>query len=219
MAETRRREMAATDLRAAIAARLDRERQLKELADARAASEQAALQAANEKIQMERSLEATALSRVAAERDVAQLAGQRTLREAEAARAEAARREAEAQLRLAAAAAQQATDELSCFDHPTVLVDQDATEVAHEKAVPPRALPWWIATVAALVLAIALWWLGAEQFGATTAPTPPPPTPTPITTAIQELRLDTDVEAFGRRTATADSQDSSLRLVSPSATQ
>jgi hypothetical protein len=208
LAEARRREQAAAELRVAIAARLKRETQAKELADARVASEQAALQSANDKIQMERSLEATVLSRVAAERDVTHLTEQRVRREAEAALVETERRSAEAQLQLRPAAGvgeQPEADELDGFGQTTVMADQPKTkvaEVAEEQSLPPPPLSWWVVAGAGLVLGIALGWLGAEQFGATWAPIPTP-------TLTQELRFDTNAEAFGRR---AESQP----LLSPS---
>lgn len=219
LAEAQRREQAAVDLRTAIAARLKRETQAKAVAEARVASEQAALQAANEKIQLERSLEATSLSRIAAERDATYLAEQRAAREAEAARAKAARIEADSQLRQATAAAQQATEELDNFDHPTVLIDPDTTELAEAAAPPPRPPFKGIGVAAGLVAGIALGWLSVGLFG---SPEAPPPVAQPAPTAIaaaHELRLDTDVEAFASRAATADFQDSSRRLVNPSATQ
>jgi hypothetical protein len=193
LAEARRREQAAAELRVAIAARLKRETQAKESTDARVASEQAAVQAANERIQMERSLEAIALSRRAAEQDFAQLAEQRALREAEAIQAGVVRREAEAELH-------PAVDGADNFGHPTVLAELPETKTASvaAEASPPPPLPKMVAAVAGLVVGVALGWLCAEQFGATSAPQPLAQ-PAPKPTLAQELRLDTDAEAFGRR--------------------
>jgi len=206
LADAQRREQAAADLRDATAARLKREVQARALAEARVASEQAALQAANEKIQMERSLEANALSRVAAERDAAQLAAQRALREAEAARAEAARREAEAQLREAAAAAQNAGDRFDALGPPTVPADAPARPVPDvESPAQPRRAAWPLALAATLLLGMLAGWFAATKPGGTEG--------------AATMRLDADIEAFGRRAATADFQDSSRRRVSPSAIQ
>jgi hypothetical protein len=57
-----------------------------------------------------------------------------------------------------------------------------------------------------LVTGVLLGWLAAAKLGTGTAD-------------VAALRLDTDAEAFGRRAATADFQDSSRRRVSPSAIQ
>jgi hypothetical protein len=206
LVEAQRREQAAADLRDATAARLKRENQARELAEARLASEQAALQAANDKIQMERSIEASTLSRVAAERDAARLAAQRALREEEAARAEAARRDAETQLRQAAAAAQQAGDRLDVFGPSTVPADAPARPAPGVESPPrPGRATWPLALAATLLMGVLAGWLAAVKLG--------------TVESAAALRLDTDAEAFGRRAATADFQDSSRRRVSPSAIQ
>jgi hypothetical protein len=196
LAEAQRREQAAADLRDAVAARLRRETQAQALAEARANSEQAALAAANEKIQMERSLEAAALARVAAERDAAKLAEQRMQRQIEARQAEAARREAELQLQAAAAAAQQASEAAG-----PVSAAEPAADILPS---PPRP-SWRVAVLIVLLLGAGVGGLAAWQ--RSSAP--------PVAT----LRLDTDAEGFARRAARADFQDSSRRLVNPSAIQ
>lgn len=205
LAEAQRREQAAADLRDAVAARLKRESQAQALAEARVASEQAALAAANEKIQLERSLEAAALARVAAERDAARLAEQRIQRRLEAAQAESARRDAEAQLNAAVAAVRLAGDRLDRLGPPTEPAEATAPVTDGDG---PMAMPrpsWRVAV--AIVVALGLLLAGLAAWQRSLAP------------AVAGPRLDTDAEGFARRAAKADFQESSRRLVNPSAIQ
>jgi hypothetical protein len=216
LAETRRREQASADLRDAIAARLKSESAAREAAETRLMSEREALAAANEKIKLERSLEATALARIAIERDTVAMAEQRLRRQEEAAQAEAVRRAAEADLSQTGVRAQELTARLGSIEDPTVqtgLAPAEAPEGSPATSEPRAVSPYVVA--GGVLVGVALGWLTAGLFD---------PGSTPISVAeakpaIVTLRFDTDIDTFGSRAAAADAQDSSLRLVSPSATQ
>ena len=216
LAESRRREQATADLRDAIAARLKSETRAREAAEARLVSERAALRAAEEKIQAENALEATTLARAAMERDTVLLAEQRLQREEEAARAEAVRREAEADLALASTRAQELTAQLGSIEDPTEPVGLPAGKMPEVAPATTTSRPISLYVLAGGVLVgVALGWLTASMFDPVSASASATEAKPPLTV----LRFDTDVAAFGNRAAAADAQDSSLRLVSPSATQ
>ncbi len=225
LGEARRREQAAADLRDAIAARLKRETEAQAVAEARVQSEQAAVAAANEKAQMERSLEAIEMSRVAAEHDAAVVAEQRGDREKEAELAKAARREVQAQLRRVTAQARGPTTRPAGLDQPTVQMGSSNAAIADRLAdSPPSRRGYLVPGVAlvALILGAASGWLAAtdDQPPVVEAVAAPVPVAIPAPPSAT-LRLETDIEAFGRRVATADfqDQDSNRRLNNPSAIQ
>jgi hypothetical protein len=215
LAESRRREQASADLRDAIAARLKSETRAKEAAEARLASERAALLAAEEKIKAENAMEATALARAAMERDTASLAEQRLKREDEAARAEAARREAEAEQAQAGARAQELTAQLGSIEDPTVpagTAPEMPPPTIRSRFPPPYVL------AGGVLAGVALGWLTAGLFDQAAVP-PVAASNVQGRPPVTVLHLDKNIESFGSRAAAADAQDSSLRLVSPSATQ
>ena len=216
LAESRRREQANADLRDAIAARLKSETRAKEAAEARLVSERAALRAAEDKIQVEHALEATTLARAAMERDTAALAEQRLQRADEAARAEAVRREAEADLTQASARAQELTAQLGSIEDPTVPGSLPASRTPEVSPTATTRRPLSPYVLAGGVLAgLALGWLTAGLFD----PVPASASATESKSPITVFRFDTDHESFANRAAAVGAQDSSLRLVSPSATQ
>lgn len=216
LAESRRREQANADLRDAIAARLKSETRAKEAAEARLVSERAALRAAEEKIQAENALEATTLARVAMERDTAALAEQRLQREDDAARAEAVRREAEVDLAQASTRAQELTAQLGSIEDPTLpggLPPGKTPDMSPTTTTLRPLSPYVLA--GGMLVGLALGWLTAGLFDTV----PASASATEVKPPVIVFRFDADVETFGNRAAAADAQDSSLRLVSPSATQ
>lgn len=207
LAEAKRRAEALAELRTAIGLRLQREKEANAVAAERAAAEEGVTQAANDNLEMERSIEEIVSSRETAKRDARRFGQRRTLRGLEP--------------KLGS------SEGFGDLEQPTVMVGMDADDTADatgatEEVAERSDSPMWriAAAVAVFALGVFIGWLGAEP--SATPPAEPVAAVEPVVPAAPppsfELRLDDSVETLGQRTATAD-YESSLRLVSPSATQ